>query len=300
MHILKGLVAITCIAFATIGVCSVLFVWYVQLLLTPAKGKGPVRAKLDRIIVWWTQANRWMIKRLHLLKPQLHWQGRENFSPEHWYLVVSNHQTWADILILQTYLLDDVPPLKFFTKSQLIWLPLLGPAMYALGFPYVKRVSREQIKKNPELRHADRDNIFKVCEGFKNHPTSILNFAEGTRRTDEKLQRQNGQFQHLLNPKPGGITYLLEGMGSQLHGVVDVTLVYPDGVPTFWDFLQGKSQRVVVDIRHRDLPNLEANDDAAGSANPKSAQVARWVQSLWAEKDSLISGYLGADGTTRS
>lgn len=292
MHILRGVLASISIALTTVGVCCVLLIWYVQFALTPISRKGPIRQKMDRIILWWTKSNRWMIKRLKLTEPQIHWQGRERLSPEQWYLVVCNHQTWADILLLQTYLLDDIPPLKFFTKSQLIWLPFIGLAMSALGFPYVKRVSKEQVKKNPALRNADKNNVLQACEGFKNHPTSILNFAEGTRLTAEKYQRQNGALKHLLNPKPGGITYMLEGMGDQLDGLVNVTLVYPDGVPTFWDFLQGKCRRVIFDARHCPIPELAGKD--SGDSSYK-ANVARWVQSLWEEKDALITDYLAKD-----
>ncbi|MDG1703721.1 MAG: acetyltransferase [Pseudomonadales bacterium] len=292
MHILRGVLASISIALTTVGVCCVLLIWYVQFALTPVSRKGAIRQKMDRIILWWTKSNRWMIKRLKLTEPQIHWQGRERLSPEQWYLVVCNHQTWADILLLQTYLLDDIPPLKFFTKSQLIWLPFIGLAMSALGFPYVKRVSKEQIKKNPALRNADKNNVLQACEGFKNHPTSILNFAEGTRLTAEKYQRQNGALKHLLNPKPGGITYMLEGMGDQLDGLVNVTLVYPDGVPTFWDFLQGKCRRVIFDARHCPIPELAGKD--SGDSSYK-ANVARWVQSMWEEKDALITDYLAKD-----
>lgn len=289
MHILKGVLASISIALTTIGVCGILLVWYIQFALTPASRKGAVRQKMDRIILWWTMSNRWMIKRLKLIEPEIHWHGRQHLSPEQWYLVVCNHQTWADILLLQTYLLDDIPPLKFFTKSQLIWLPFIGLAMSVLGFPYVKRVSKEQIKKNPALRNADKNNVLQACEGFKNHPTSILNFAEGTRLTAEKYQRQNGELKHLLNPKPGGITYMLEGMGDELHGLVNATLIYPDGVPTFWDFLQGKCRRVIFDARYCPIPELEDKD--SGDISHK-ASVARWVQRLWDEKDALISDYL--------
>jgi 1-acyl-sn-glycerol-3-phosphate acyltransferase len=289
MHILKGVLASISIALTTIGVCGILLVWYIQFALTPASRKGAVRQKMDRIILWWTMSNRWMIKRLKLIEPEIHWHGRQHLSPEQWYLVVCNHQTWADILLLQTYLLDDIPPLKFFTKSQLIWLPFIGLAMSVLGFPYVKRVSKEQIKKNPALRNADKNNVLQACEGFKNHPTSILNFAEGTRLTAEKYQRQNGELKHLLNPKPGGITYMLEGMGDELHGLVNATLIYPDGVPTFWDFLQGKCRRVIFDARYCPIPELEDKD--SGDISYK-ASVARWVQRLWDEKDALISDYL--------
>lgn len=289
MHILKGVLASISIALTTIGVCGILLVWYIQFALTPASRKGAVRQKMDRIILWWTMSNRWMIKRLKLIEPEIHWHGRQHLSPEQWYLVVCNHQTWADILLLQTYLLDDIPPLKFFTKSQLIWLPFIGLAMSVLGFPYVKRVSKEQIKKNPALRNADKNNVLQACEGFKNHPTSILNFAEGTRLTAEKYQRQNGELKHLLNPKPGGITYMLEGMDDELHGLVNATLIYPDGVPTFWDFLQGKCRRVIFDARYCPIPELEDKD--SGDISYK-ASVARWVQRLWDEKDALISDYL--------
>lgn len=294
MHVLRGIFASFSIAVTTVGVCAVLFVWYVQYLLASSPGKSAAKEKLDRIIVWWTQSNRWMIRRLNLVTPELRWQGKENVSPKGWYLVVCNHQTWADILLLQSYLLDDIPPLKFFTKSQLIWLPFIGLAMYALGFPYVKRVDREAVKKNPELRNADKDNVLKVCKGFKNHPTSILNFLEGTRRTHEKHQHQGSHYQHLLKPKAGGIAYIFEGMGSNLDGVVDVTLIYPDGAPTFWDFLQGKCRRVIFDARYRELPELSTS---SADDRQLKAEVARWVGDIWSEKDQLIEDSLATTAT---
>ena len=164
MHVFKGILACISIAITTVSVCAVLLVWSLHLAVARNTTKPAIKRRMDYIIIWWTQANRWMIHHLNLVSPEIHWEGREHLSPEQWYLVVCNHQTWADILLLQTYLLDDIPPLKFFTKSQLIWLPFLGQAMYVLGFPYVKRVSREQIKKNPSLRNADKDSVMKACE----------------------------------------------------------------------------------------------------------------------------------------
>ena len=292
MHVLKGVLACISIAIATVSVCVVLLVWSFHLAIVPKASKPAIQKRMDYIIIWWTTANRWMIQRLNLVSPEIHWEGREHLSPAQWYLVVCNHQTWADILLLQTYLLDDIPPLKFFTKSQLIWLPFVGQAMYALGFPFVKRVSREQIKKNPSLRSADKDNVMKTCEGLKNHPSAILNFAEGTRRTEEKHRLQDYAFKHLLKPKAGGINYTLDGMGSHLNGLVDVTIIYPDGAPRFWDFLQGKNGRVIFDARYRPLPEFSA--EQAGETQHK-AEVAQWVQRLWEEKDALISRHLASD-----
>ena len=292
MHVLKGVLACISIAIATVSVCAVLLVWWFHLAIAPKASKPAIQKRMDYIIIWWTTANRWMIQRLNLVSPEIHWEGREHLSPAQWYLVVCNHQTWADILLLQTYLLDDIPPLKFFTKSQLIWLPFVGQAMYALGFPFVKRVSREQIKKNPSLRSADKDNVMKTCEGLKNHPSAILNFAEGTRRTEEKHRLQDYAFKHLLKPKAGGINYTLDGMSSHLNGLVDVTIIYPDGAPRFWDFLQGASGRVFFDARYRPLPEFSA--EQAGETQHK-AEVAQWVQRLWEEKDALISRHLASD-----
>ncbi len=289
MPVLKGLLASLSIAVTTVCVCIILFLWWLQLVFASQAGKGAAQQKLDRIIIWWTRSNRWMIRRLNLITPEIHWQGRERLSPSKWYLVVCNHQTWADILLLQSYLLEDIPPLKFFTKSQLIWLPFIGQAMVVLGFPYVKRVSKAQMKKKPELRYADRDNVYKACERFKNHPTSILNFAEGTRLTELKHAQQGRAFQHLLKPKAGGITYTLEGMGPTLSALVDVTLIYPEGVPTFWDFLQGKCRRVVFDARVVNIPDLPSGEQ--GQLERK-AQTSRWVQALWEEKDAAITRHL--------
>lgn len=284
MHFIKGVLACIALLIATVSVFTVLAWWVLRLNFTKGAARSKLKQRMDNIIIWWTRANRRMISTLGLTHAHVQWHDRTEVSPNEWYLVICNHQTWADILLLQTFLLDEIPPLKFFTKSQLIWIPFIGLAMYMLGFPYVKRVSRDQIRANPALRNVDRDNVFKACEGFNNHPTCVLNFVEGTRFTIEKHKRQNSEYAHLLRPKPGGVDYVLQGMSERLSKVVDVTIVYPNGVPTFWEFLQGKCHEVHIDIRQHALPELASIDDDP----QRKVALAQWMRNIWLEKDQLI------------
>ena len=79
-------------------------------------------------------------------------------------------------------------------------------------------------------------------------------------------------------------------MDSHLDGLVDVTIVYPEGVPTFWDFLQGKCHRVILDARYLSLKPLDAESDDVRF----KSKVARWINEAWKEKDARISHHLDA------
>lgn len=269
-------------------VWSVLWFWVIQRVWTKGSSLVVLKERMDKIIWWWTGGNRWMIKKLDLISPNINWKSEEEASNRNWYLVISNHQSWTDIILLQSYLYGHLPPLKFFTKQQLIWVPGIGLAMYVLGFPYVKRVTKAQIRANPKLRNADRDNIKQACEGFKNHPTSILNFLEGTRRTPSKQNAQSSEFQHLLKPKIGGIEYVIKDMGDYLHKMIDVTIVYPDGTPSFWEFLTGQCKSVEFFVNHHDIPPEVLVDDDI----ERRSALASWIKGIWLSKDRLIADLL--------
>ncbi len=283
MHLVKGILAIVSIAVTTFAVWVPLSWWCLRRTWTRGEARSRLQHRMDKIIWWWTGSNRQMIKTLGLTAPEIVWHQQEEMSRDKWYMVISNHQSWTDILLLQSYLYGIIPPLKFFTKQELIWVPGVGLAMYVLGFPYVKRATRDQIRANPKLRNADRENTAAACEGFKNHPTCILNFLEGTRRTEEKHKRQGGEYEYLLRPKIGGLDYVLEGMEGHLDGLLDVTIIYPDGVPTFWEFLQGKCQSVHIEVTPHEVPlgNLE-------DQSKRRSALAQWVKNLWLEKDQRI------------
>jgi len=288
MHLVKGVLASIWIVLNTLAVYIPLTWWIISLLWTRGAALSRLRQRMDKIIWWWPANNRRMIHALNITQVDLVWHDEEQMSTDKWYLVMSNHQSWTDILLLQTYLYGKIPPLKFFTKQQLIWVPFIGVAMHLLGFPYVKRVTKAQIKANPKLRTADRDNVAEACEGFKNHPTSILNFVEGTRRTDEKQTRQNSEYKHLLRPKVGGLGYVLEDMDQHLHKLLDVTIVYPDGAPSIWEFLQGKCKSVHMEVKPYDIPTEIINSDDA----QRRVALSQWVKSIWQAKDLRIENKL--------
>ena len=285
VNTIKGLTAILFMTLNTAAVWSVLWFWVIQRIWTSGEKLVDLKERMDKIIWWWTGGNRWLLKRLDLIEPDIDWKHIDDVSLDKWYLVISNHQSWTDIILLQSYLYGRIPPLKFFTKQQLIWVPGIGLAMYVLGFPYVKRVSKAQIKANPNLRNADRDNIAEACKGFKNHPTSILNFLEGTRRTSAKQLNQSSDYKNLLRPKIGGIEYVIKDMGDNLHKLIDVTIVYPDGTPTFWQFVKGECRSVKFVVSHHEIPKEVLVDNDI----ERRSSLSGWIKTIWMQKDQQIS-----------
>ena len=208
---------------------------------------------------------------------------RQEFAPDSpalrsdaWYLLVCNHQSWADILVLVFAFRRRTPPFKFFTKRALIWLPLIGIALWLLDFPYVRRYGSERLRANPALREEDRRAVRDVCAVIRERPTSVLNFLEGTRFTEAKRRAQGSPYQALLKPKVGGLLLVRDGLAERLRAVVDTTIHYPGGAPGFWDFLCGR--RPVCDVHVRVLPTPEGDRDA----------LRDWVDALWAEKDERL------------
>ena len=213
-------------------------------------------------------------------------RGIDKLEPREWYLVLSNHQSWVDILVLQKVFNRKIPFLKFFLKKELIWVPFLGLAWWALDFPFMRRYSRSFLEKHPHLRGKDLESTQKACAKFATIPVSVMNFVEGTRFSPEKHHRQQAGFKHLLNPRAGGIAFVLNAMGESLHQIVDVTIVYPDGADSFWGFISGRIRRIIVDVEVMPVTE-ELNGDYFNDPAFKAFFCA-WLNELWDKKDRKI------------
>jgi 1-acyl-sn-glycerol-3-phosphate acyltransferase len=213
-------------------------------------------------------------------------------------MVNCNHQSWVDILVLQHLLNRRIPLLKFFLKQQLIWVPVIGLAWWALDFPFMRRHSHAYLKKHPGKRFEDIETTRRACEKFALVPTSVMNFAEGTRFTAAKHGRQQSPYRHLLKPKAGALALALGALGDRFDSLLDVTIVYPDGAPTFWQFLRGDLARVVVRARRVPIPSeFRQGDYTRDSAYRMAFQ--EWLQAIWRDKDELIDTLLGLPAVPR-
>ena len=243
---------------------------------------------LNRILV--RVANNWVLVNsmaIHYFFP-VKWNvtGLEGLKKKDWYLVISNHQSWVDIIILQKILYGRIPYIKFFLKKELIWVPVMGLAWWALDFPFMKRHTREEIAKNPSLRGKDIEITRKACEKFKTIPVAIMTFPEGTRFTSEKHERQNSPYSYLLRPKAGGLSFTMSSMGEYLHKLVNVTIVYPEGPNSLWDFLCRRIRRVDVVVEVQPIPENFKGGDI--DDEEFKSEFTGWLNGLWQVKDQLI------------
>ncbi|HAT6977208.1 TPA: acyltransferase [Legionella pneumophila] len=241
---------------------------------------------VDKIATFWCGINN-----LYVDKAQkIHWEisGLNDLTPKDWYLVVANHQSWLDIVILQRLFNRKIPVLKFFIKDQLKWIPLLGFSWWAMGCPFMKRYSKEYLAKNPHKQGKDLISTRKAIETFKRTPASIMNFVEGTRFTKVKKEQQQSPYNYLLKPKAGGISFIINSMGQQIKSLIDVTIVYAEKKHSLWDFLCKRVKKVKVIIRQLPIP---AQFTSANLINDFQAQNAfkEWLNEQWAVKDNLIA-----------
>jgi 1-acyl-sn-glycerol-3-phosphate acyltransferase len=202
------------------------------------------------------------------------------------YLVLCNHQSWVDIPVLQKVLNRRIPFLRFFLKQQLIWVPLMGPAWWALDFPFMKRYSRETLAKHPELQGRDMEATRRACEKFRHMPVSVMNVAEGTRFTPAKHDAQSSPYRHLLRPKAGGLAFVLDAMGDALHAILDVTIVYPQGSPTLMDLIAGRIRDIRVHLRELPIDDTLRGDYEQDAAFRERFQLR--INALWSQKDALV------------
>ena len=286
---IRGVLSLIAYAGNTLFWCAFLFpVAFVKLAL-------PLRAwrrGCNRVLYW--LVDRWVffnnLNQSIFCKTRWEVEGADDLDRRGWYLVVANHQSWADIVVLQRVFHRRIPMLKFFLKKELIWVPILGMAWWALEFPFMKRYSHQFLRKHPHLVGKDLDITRTACRKFKSTPVSIMNFVEGTRFTAAKHRNQKSPHANLLRAKAGGIALVLGAMGEQLQQILDVTIVYPDGAANFWQFVCGRVE--AVKVRVRALPiGPELVGDYAGDREYRT-RFQSWLNSLWLEKDEFIAGSL--------
>ena len=296
--LLRGIIASLLLVLNTLFWCWPLFALALLKLILPF---APVQRGLRFAMHWiaesWIAFNSFWIR---LVQP-IEWdvEGLEKLDLTHSWLVTSNHQSWVDILALQYQFNRRLPLLKFFLKQELIWVPVIGLCWWALEFPFMKRYSKAYLEKYPEKRGQDLLTTRKACERYKTNPVSVFNFLEGTRFTAEKHQQQSSPFQHLLKPKAGGIAFVLDAMGEQLHGLVNVTLYYPQGKPGLWDLLSGQIKRIVMRIEVKPIPQQFIGQSYDQDMQYR-AEFQGWVNQLWQEKDQQLTELIEAEQTRKN
>lgn len=283
---LKGVLVVLLILLNTIIFLPFLLLFAIIKLVIPVTAVRKVCTVIVNGIAWyWIGFNNTLVKLFHKVEWDV--RGAQELSRKHWYLVTCNHQSWTDIPAIQYVLNSKIPLLKFFLKKQLIWVPLLGVAWWALDFPFMHRHTKEQIAKRPELKGKDIAATRAACEKFRYTPVTIFNFMEGTRFTPEKQARQNSPYKNLLKPRAGGTAFVFGAMGEMIHTMLDVTIVYPNGKPGIWDYLCGRVDKIIIDIRTREVPERFLGMDYEGNRELR-VDFQRWISEIWAEKDARI------------
>ncbi|MFT5500756.1 MAG: 1-acyl-sn-glycerol-3-phosphate acyltransferase [Woeseiaceae bacterium] len=283
---LRGLIIFSGCTVSTIFWFIPLMVFAFLKLLIPIK---PLQRILTRLIMSigeiWIDINAFLFSLVNSTKWDI--RGREELGNDKWYLVIVNHQTWVDIVALQTVLNRRIPFLKFFIKQQLIWFPFLGTAWWAMDMPFMKRYSKSYLVRYPEKKGKDLAATRKSCEKFRDTPTTVINFIEGTRFTEEKQSRRASPYNNLLPPRAGGVALALNSMGDMFDGILDITMVYPTAPTKFWDMMCGEFDHVVIDIRKLPVEPWIIGSDYESDRDYRR-KFHQWLTQLWQEKDERI------------
>ena len=287
----RGALSFLLIVINTLFWTSLLFpLAFLKLIIPIRPWRKFINRLLDGIATSWISVNNANLA----ITNKIEWdvEGLDDLPRKDWYLVLSNHQSWSDILVLQRVFNRKIPFLKFFIKQDLIYVPVLGLAWWALDYPFMKRYSKEYLEKNPDKKGKDLETTREACEKFRDIPVSVMNFVEGTRFTKEKHEKQESPYRHLLRPRAAGIALVLDAMGDQINTILNVSIAYPNGVQGLWGFISGKADKVRVRVTR-----LPAGDNIRGDYfnDPIFRQnFHEWLNTLWDANDECMDGLLSA------
>ncbi len=278
---------------SVVHILPLLVVALVKLVVRWAPVTGACNRVLAALAASWIGFNSWLFDQWTSTRITV--EGLPEIDMQAQVLVVCNHQSWVDIPVLQKLFNRRLPLLRFFLKSQLIWVPLLGLAWWALDFPFMKRYTRAQIERRPELAGRDIDATRRACRKFRDIPVAIVNFVEGTRFTPDKHAAQASPHDNLLKPRAGGMAFTLDAMGDALATLIDVTIAYPDGRPSLADLFANRVGTIRVQVRRLPIPDRFRGGDYQNDPDFR-AGIQQWVNQLWRDKDERLNTLLAPSG----
>ena len=289
---LAGLIAGAVLIASTIAAFLILVPFILLKLLVPiAAFRRACTEVLFFIARQWATFNHAFYRLMYPVAWEIDLRG--TLDPNRSYLLVCNHQSIIDILLLFDQFHRRTPPLVFFLKRELLWVPVIGLACWAMDFPFMRRHTREEIARNPQLRSDDLKTTRAFCERFRDQPITVVNFAEGTRFSEAKRAAQPSPHRHLLRPKSAGLAFTLAAMGEQFDGIIDVTIAYrPSRHPYVWSFLIGEQSDLAIHIDVRPVPEGLLAGDYQDDAEFR-ARFQTWVNALWTRKDARLEQMIG-------
>lgn len=289
MSTLRGIVSLLLLTLTTLiwGV-PLLMMTLVKLLTPGHRWRLAVLKVINAIALNWIGLNLWWMR--HWLKPQLDIELPEGLSRRRGWLVLSNHRSWTDIFVLFFAMHRRIPMPRFFLKRVLIWVPIVGLAWWALEYPFMRRMTAEQRARHPHLARRDQQATERMCDRAREMPIAIFNFVEGTRFTPVKHAAQGAPYRHLLRPRAGGVAQVLNLLGDQLAGIIDVTLHYDNPNPSFWGYLCGREGRIVMQTRILSIEDWMHNGNYQDNASDKE-RFQSWINALWHQKDERLSHF---------
>lgn len=239
------------------------------------------------VALQWASTNQVLFRLIHPAQWQIDLRGK--LDPRRSYLLICNHQTWADILILFDLCYGRVPLPRFFLKQQLMYVPIIGVACWAMDFPFMKRHSKAAVAANPALRNEDLETTRRACQIYRNEPVTVVNFAEGTRFTEAKRLQNQSPYRHLLRPKSAGLSFALNAMGDQFAGIIDVTIAYRPTLRKWlwWSWFCGDQDSLDLHLDIRPVPAELMAGNYEQDAEFR-ARFQAWVNDLWARKDARL------------
>jgi 1-acyl-sn-glycerol-3-phosphate acyltransferase len=133
---------------------------------------------------------------------RLHITGTERVQPGGVYVVVSNHQSLADIPVISHVMIDT----KWLGKAELFRLPVVGWMMKMAGDVPVQRGDRRKAAQ-----------AMMQCSRYVRERVSVVFFPEGTRSRDgEMLPFNDGPFRLAIRDQVPLLPMVVEGSGSAL------------------------------------------------------------------------------------
>lgn len=237
---------------------------------------------LHKVGKLWIEINYLIVKLLARIKWDVEGLNTvANLPKDKWYLIIANHQSWNDVLVLQFLLNRKLPFQKYLVKENMRKFPVMGFVWDSIDCPFLKR----------ESGGGEDINIIKEkCKKFKLAPATIATFIEGTRFTWDKHKQQASPYLNLLKPKAGGIAAILEELHKEIKGIIDVSLCYTPRKLSFWDLFAGNINKITAKINYIDIPQwlLEKYHNNISYDNYKD-EFHEWLNDIWVAKDKFLS-----------